>query len=121
MKTAAKPLVLLVDDDPSHLKLYSWIIERGGYSAHPVLATGAVDKLPIVPSDVSVLDYRLGPIKSVDVAHRILRESPGNPVIILSDSIWMPEEFRGVTTVFVRKGDPQQLLDSITAELTKSK
>jgi DNA-binding NtrC family response regulator len=25
--------VLLVDDDPSHLKLYSWIVARGGYRA----------------------------------------------------------------------------------------
>lgn len=112
----AKPVVMIVDDDPSHLKLYGWIVERGGFAVHPVLAAGQAATLPLVSADVAVLDYRLGPIKSIDVAQRLRQSAPPQPIILLSDALWMPEEFTDVASKFVRKGEPQQLLDAI-AEL----
>jgi DNA-binding response OmpR family regulator len=110
---AQKPLVMLVDDDPSHLQLYAWIVDRGGFQSHSVLAKGKVEDLPLVRADIAVLDYRLGPISSADVAKRVQVISPGRPILILSDAPWMPDEFTSLCSAFVRKGEPQLLLDQI--------
>lgn len=38
---------------------------------------------------------------------------PGKPIIILSDMPWMPDDVVPYATTFVRKGEPQQLVDTI--------
>lgn len=108
---------MIVDDDPSHLQLYGWIIERGGFGVHPVLATGNVASLPLVDADLAVLDYKLGPLRSPDVARRWLDQCPNRPIIVLSDGPWLPDEFAGITKSFIRKGEPQQLIDTIASLL----
>ncbi|HUQ49080.1 MAG TPA: response regulator [Terriglobales bacterium] len=111
--SAEKPLIQVIDDDPSHLQLYDWIVQRAGFRTHPVLATGKVDQLALVQCDLSLIDYRLGPLSSLEVAKRLKSLSPGKPIVVMSDSQWMPEDFDGHATAFVRKGDPQLLLDTI--------
>lgn len=110
---------MMVDDDPSHLQLYSWIIERGGFAVHGVLAANTLARTPLVASDLTVLDYRLGPLRAIDVAHRVLELSPGKPIVLLSDVQWLPDEFVPLDVRFIRKGEPQQLIDTI-AELLKT-
>jgi DNA-binding response OmpR family regulator len=117
--TPEKPTIVIVDDDPSHLQLYGWVIERGGFAVHPVLASGEVDSLGFGAADLLVLDYRLGPMKSIDVARRWMEEFPQRPLILLSDVQWLPDEFTGITKNFVRKGEPQQLIDTISALLQR--
>jgi DNA-binding response OmpR family regulator len=107
--------VLIVDDDPSHLKLYSWVLERGGF--HPVTALVDGDTVNIPDAlriDAAVLDYRLGPhLTAVDVAKRLLDEAPAMPILVLSDLPWMPDDVAPYVSGFVRKGEPQQLIEMI--------
>lgn len=106
--------MLIVDDDPSHLKLYSWILQRGGFQSITALVQGESVDLPQQRIDVAVLDYRLGPqLTACDVAQRLRIDFPSMPIVVLSDLPWMPDDVAPYASGFVRKGEPQQLLDMI--------
>ena len=111
--------VLVVDDEPSHLKLYSWVIERGGFRPITALVQRELLELPAAAHiDVAVLDYRLGGhITAVDVATRLRNSYPGVPIIVLSDMLWMPDDIAPYAAGFVRKGEPERLLETIAAIL----
>ena len=114
--------VLIVDDDPSHLKLYSWVVERGGFRSLTALVQSNIVELPDTePIDVAVLDYRLGNnLTAVDVAKRLKRLYPAVPILILSDMLWMPEDVAAYASGFIRKGEPQQLIDMISAAMNEA-
>jgi two-component system, NtrC family, response regulator GlrR len=116
------PTVLIVDDDPSHLKLYSWVLERGGFHPVTALVRGETVDIPEQPRvDVAVLDYRLGPLlRAADLAQRLRSDSPSMPIVVLSDMPWMPEDVAPYASGFVRKGEPQQLLDMIGSVIGSS-
>jgi hypothetical protein len=38
--------VLIVDGDPSHLEIYSWMVERGGFRPLTALVRGGAVELP---------------------------------------------------------------------------
>ena len=107
--------VLVIDDDPSHLKLYRWVLERGGFHAITALVEGGAVNLPHQPPiDAAVLDYRLGPtLTAVDLAKRLRSDSPSIPIVVLSDLPWMPEDVAPYASGFVRKGEPQQLIEMV--------
>lgn len=109
--------VLIVDDDPSHLKIYSWVLERGGFRSLPALVKSETIDFPEAERvDVVVLDYRLGGgLTAVDVAKRLRKLYPSVPILVLSDLFGMPEDIAPYAAAFVRKGEPQQLLDTISA------
>ena len=111
--------VLIVDDDPLHLKLYSWVVGRGGFRALAALVQGDAVELPDTQGiDVAVLDYRLGSkLSAVDVAKRLKALCPAMPILILSDMLWMPDDVAPYASGFIRKGDPQQLIDTIGAAI----
>jgi DNA-binding NtrC family response regulator len=113
------PSVLIVDDDPSHLKIYSWIIERGGYRAIPVLAWPQPLAIPTGESvDLVLLDYRLGEdLSAPDVAEQVRSTCPKAPILVLSDMMYMPEDMEKYATAFVRKGNPEQLLKTLNSYL----
>jgi DNA-binding NtrC family response regulator len=113
------PNVLIVDDDPSHLKIYSWIVERGGYRAVPLLAWAQPLMMPENESiDLALLDYRLGEtISAPDLAQQIRSTFPAAPILVLSDLMYMPEEMEKHATAFVRKGNPEQLLQTLDSFL----
>jgi CheY-like chemotaxis protein len=107
--------VLIVDDDPSHLKIYSWVIERGGFQSLSALVQSDDVNFPEAEAvDLVVLDYRLGGnLTAVDVAKRLRAIYPSVPIVILSDLYGMPDDIAPYASAFVRKGEPQQLLDTI--------
>jgi DNA-binding NtrC family response regulator len=107
--------VLIVDDDPSHLKIYKWVLERGGFRPLPALVKRGLVDLPRGEHvDVAVVDYRLGAgLSAVDVAKGIRELYPSTPILVLSDLFGMPEDIAPYAAAFVRKGEPQQLLDTI--------
>lgn len=111
--------VLIVDDDPSHLKIYSWVVERGGFRSVTALVQRDNVKLPEAEEiDLAVLDYRLGVgLSAVDVAKRLQIIYPDTPILVLSDLYGMPEDIAPYVSGFVRKGEPQQLLDTIVSTL----
>jgi DNA-binding NtrC family response regulator len=113
------PTVLIVDDDPSHLKIYSWIVERGGYRTVPLLAWARPLAIPQAePIDLVLLDYRLGEsFTAADVAGQVKTAFPNAPILVLSDLMYMPEEMEPHATAFIRKGHPEQLLETLATYL----
>jgi DNA-binding NarL/FixJ family response regulator len=110
--------VLFIDDDAQHLKLYKWIIERGPFSVVPVLAGGG--KFPDLPGDapdVVALDYRLkGSFTAAEIAQELTLRYPQTPVLVLSDMEWLPDDVAPYSAAFLRKGQPEKLLE-VLAEL----
>jgi CheY-like chemotaxis protein len=112
--------ILIVEDDPLHLKLYSWIVERAGFSTVPMLVP-AVRQVPDQQFAVAVLDYQLGPnITAPMIAADIRKASPTAPIVVLSDLMWMPDDMLAYTNIFVRKGDPEELLVTLSGLVPKA-
>lgn len=113
--------VLLVDDDPSHLKLYSWIVNRGGYRAVTALVGSSSVTFPTVRHiDLAVMDYRLSSqLTPQDVARHIREQFNAVPIILISELLWMPDDMNGFVNTFVTKGDPEQLLERIHELIAK--
>ncbi|HET9742431.1 MAG TPA: response regulator [Terriglobales bacterium] len=110
-----KMTVLLIDDDPSHLKLYSWVVDKGGYRTLTALVKGNSVALPRDEQvDLTVLDYRIGTtITAVEVARQLAATFPKKPILVLSDLPWMPDDIAPYAAAFVRKGEPEQMLQTI--------
>lgn len=112
---SALPSVLMVDDDPSHLRIYSWILEAAG--CDPVTALVGVDGVDLPASrafSLIILDYRLaGDLTAVDVAQKLQQSCPGTPILILSDLYGMPTDIAPYAACFVRKGEPEKLVATV--------
>ncbi len=117
-----QPSVLIIDDDPSHLKLYSWILEAQGFTAFTTLVgtkTPTFDDHPDI--DLVILDYSFQTgVKATDIAQRIRTRWPEMCILILSDVMWMPDDIAPLANGFVRKGEPEQLVAKV-AELMGNK
>jgi len=114
-----QPRVLILDDEPSHLKLYAWILERHGFTPVPVLVGMKPPTFQDHPDvDIVVLDYtyRTG-VKATEVAEQVRKRWAEIQIIVLSDMMWMPDDIKGTANSFVRKGEPEQLIAKV-AELT---
>jgi ActR/RegA family two-component response regulator len=111
-----EPRILIVDDDPSHLKLYSWILGRGNFVPVSLLVNGPTLAVPEDgPISLAVVDYRLGKDwTAVQVIQRLRQTFPDLPIVMLSDFSWLPEDVAPYVSAFVRKGEPQELLDTIS-------
>jgi CheY-like chemotaxis protein len=117
----ARASVLIVDDDPVHLRIYGWIIEAAGYRALPAEVGFAGIDLPGDSADVVLLDYHLGgQTTAVEIAKLIQCRLPNVPVIVLSDAMELPEDIAPLVQGFVRKGDPAKLVDSLQKFLQSS-
>src|SRR5690348_3281068 len=107
MKSAAT--VLLVDDDPSQIKLYRWILERGGFAVVSALVGGSSVSLPDperVFVDVVLLDYRLSSeLSAAAVAAMARNKFPMAPIVVLSELPFMPEAAKEFADGFVQKGE----------------
>jgi DNA-binding NtrC family response regulator len=111
------PRVLIIDDEVAHLKLYSWILEREGFLTATALVERHGVDLPAKEEqfDLTLLDYRLQVgIKAVDVVQKLRDRWPGMRVVILSDMMWLPEDMTAHADGFIRKGEPQLLIEKLT-------
>jgi DNA-binding response OmpR family regulator len=111
--------ILIVDDDPLHLQLYSWILQRKGYKcAIALVKSTSVDLPPDDTVSLVLLDYRLSSsLTAIDVFRQLRLKFATAPVVILSDRQWMPDDMRGHAVAFVNKGDPKLLLQTISEVL----
>ena len=117
-----RPSVLIVDDDPTHLKIYGWIVEAAGYRALPAEVGFTGVDLPDEPADLVLLDYRLGSrnAKAAHVAKIIKSRLPDAPIIVLSEEFCLPEDIAPLVQGFVRKGDPAKLVHRLDQLLRPS-
>lgn len=110
--------VLIIDDDPMHLRIYGWIIGAAGYEALPALVTGGKIGYPEDQVDLVVMDYRLSSqLTAVQAAEETQRRYPKAPIIVLSDMYDLPADIAPYARAFVRKGEPAKLVEKL-AELT---
>jgi DNA-binding response OmpR family regulator len=114
--------ILIIDDDPTHLKLYSWILDRERFATNTLLVKQSGFELPRNQQfDLVLLDYRLvAGVSATELAREIKNCWPGTPIVVLSDMMWMPDDIAPLADDFVHKGDPQELIDKMS-ELTRNK
>lgn len=111
--------VLIIDDDPLHLTLYTWILEREGFKAKTALVGSAAVELPSFEIvDLVLLDFRLNSSRSpAQIAEQVRNTFPAAPIVVLSELPWMPDDIRSYAAAFVHKGEPQKLIEAITSVL----
>ncbi len=116
---SAHATVLIIDDDPLHLTLYTWILAREGFKTKTTLVGSADVELPSSEIiDLVLLDYRLnGSRTAAQVAEQVRSVFPSAPIVVLSELPWMPDDVRSYAAAFVNKGDPQKLIAAITSVL----
>ena len=107
--------VLLIDDDPVHLQIYSWLLKSAGFHAYPALVAAGSIQLPENQRiDVAILDYRISGRLKVDEAARLIRSVfPRVPIILLADVFDMPDDIVPHITTFVYKGQPDKLIAAV--------
>jgi DNA-binding NtrC family response regulator len=119
---AERKRILIVDDDPSHLEIYGMIVNRAGYYPVPVLVRFAGPG-PVPEGEIAavLLDYRLNSVKTApDIAQEIQAKHPQAPVLVLSDLWNMPADIEPYASEFVRKGEPEKLLDALRRLVTQA-
>ncbi|HEY4009984.1 MAG TPA: response regulator [Acidobacteriaceae bacterium] len=115
-----KPTVLIIDDDPSHLRIYGWIMQSAGFEplSGPVTLDGV--ELPQAKVDLVLLDYHLkGKMDAAEIAVSLRTRYPGAPILILSDALMMPPDVAPLADGFVRKGDPARLVQIVSERLNR--
>lgn len=110
------PKVLIVDDDPMHLEIYGLLMKQAGYEALPALVKFTGTQIPRDETiGLVLLDYRLNSMKtSPQYAQEIRALYPSVPIIVLSDLWALPADIAPFVTGFVRKGEPGQLLETVS-------
>ena len=111
----SKGTILLIDDDPDHLRIYGWIVEKAGFSPVPCLVAQGDVKLPADQAvDLVVLDYTLNcGIPTPQIAQMVMATYPGVPIVLLSQVDGLPCDMEPYVSVFVRKGEPQKLTEAV--------
>lgn len=110
-----KTSVLIIDDDPAHLRIYGWIVAAAGYHALPALVTANRIEFPDAQADVIVMDYRLSTqLTAVQAAEMVRTRYPGAPIVVLSDVYDLPADIAPYAQAFVRKGEPAKLVDTLS-------
>lgn len=106
--------VLIIDDDPTHLRIYGWIVGAAGYDALPALVTGDQIDFPQSCADLVLMDYRLtGQITAVEAVAQTRSRYPEAPIIVLSDLYDLPADIAPLVQAFVRKGEPAMLVATL--------
>lgn len=110
----ARLSVLIIDDDPAHLRIYGWIVAAAGYEARPALVKADRIDFPEGSADIVVMDYRLtGQLSAVDAAEAVRQRHPSAPIILLSDLYDLPLDIAPYVDAFVRKGEPAKLVETL--------
>jgi CheY-like chemotaxis protein len=113
-----KPAVLIIDDDSSHLRIYGWIIQSAGFESLSALVSFDAFDLPESQVDLVLLDYHLnGSMTAIEIARQLRGRYENAPIFVLSDAIMMPDDIRPFVDGFIRKGDPAQLVETISQKL----
>ena len=114
--------VLVIDDNPQHLKIDCWMLQRKGYECIPALVGSTSVALPTSGSVCMVLlDYRLNStLTAADVAEQLKTGFASAPIVILSELPWMPDGADRYAKAFVHKGEHEVLFETVEKFCEKS-
>lgn len=110
-----QPTILILDDDPSHLKLYAWVVEQAGCKAVTVQVKSSSLDLPEHEAiDLVLMDYRYSSsLTASDIVGAVELSFPRVPIAVLSELYGMPAEMKAHAIAFIRKGEPQELVNRL--------
>lgn len=116
-----KPMIMVVDDEDSVLKMTEFILEEEGYEVEPCL-TGekAVDKFNKNINAV-VLDISMPDMTGLQVFEKIKAKNPYVPIIFHTGSFTHSDDRRYIRRQFrphayvIKGSDPEQLLDTVAS------
>jgi CheY-like chemotaxis protein len=110
--------ILVVDDDPQILKLYSKILTKGGYAV-TIEPSGkqAIKILEDEPFDLLVLDLCMPQPDGFEVLEKIRTRHPGLRTLVTSGfmdgALLLASEALGATASLNKKDSPDQLLQKV--------
>lgn len=114
----SKPLplphtILMVDDEPEHLKMQSWFMNEAGFRIITVVVGRNSFSLPDKERPGLILmDYRLNcELTSTQIVGLLRQTFKDVPIVLLSSEDAMPEEMLPLVDEFIRKADPEKLVD----------
>ncbi len=115
MTAPSNPTVLILDDDPSHLKIYSWIVAQAGCRPVTVQVKSSSVDLPAgEPVSLVMMDYRYSSsLTAIDIVESVEAAFPGVPIVVLSEVYGMPADMKAHAIAFIRKGEPQELVNRL--------
>lgn len=121
----ARPLVLLVDDDPDILKLLSMRLNASGYQVHAVdRGETALAALAASRPQLVITDLKMDGMDGMALFEAIHNTAPTLPVIILTAHGTIPEAVaatkRGVFGFLPKPFDNQALLEQVAQALRLS-
>ncbi len=119
--STSKKTVLIVDDDPGHLKIYGWMVRQSGHDSveHLVNRTGPAFE-SAWPVNLVLLDYVLHcQVPTPEIARKARASWPHAPVVLLTDMLDLPADMAPYVDHFVRKGQPSKLVETLNNLLEK--
>lgn len=121
----ARPLILLVDDDPDILKLVSMRLNASGYQVHAVgSGEAALTALATSRPKLVITDLKMDGMDGMALFEAIRNIAPTLPVIILTAHGTIPEAVaatkRGVFGFLPKPFDNQALLEQVAQALKLS-
>lgn len=121
---AVKRKVLLVDDEPSLVKIIGKVLELAGFEVSTAVdGQQALDQLPVIRPDVMILDLMLPRVNGFDVLKRMKQDPQWRaiPVLIFtargrgSEDETLCKELGA--TAFFSKTDPAQTIVAYMKQL----
>ena len=121
MTNAIAKTVLLVDDNPSDLHVYSRALSEAGY--RPITTLIGADFLGFHHHEkpaLILLDSRPGTGLSAASIAKVLRDVfPTSPILLFSMSAGLSPEMKGIVDAFLQKGDAERLVATVRGILSK--
>ena len=104
--------ILMVDDDPQHLQVQSWIMHQAGFRVVTVIVGQNSFSLPENEHPGLIfMDYRLNSNLTAPQVAGLLRQTfLGVPIVLLSNVPDMPQEMTALVERFISKGEPEELV-----------
>ena len=103
-KIGTKPLILCVEDDPTHLRLRKAVLEKAGYNVlGATTGAEAVEMLRQTPVCLVLSDHMLHGTTGTELAEQMKRMKRDVPIVLHSGDV--PESMQYVDG-FINKGEP---------------
>lgn len=118
MFIASKPSILIIDDDPAILHVFSRIFQRNGYAVTVAEKGGeAIEKISSNHYDVALIDLCLPDMEGTELFPLIHNTSPGTLKILLTGKTLLQGSIEGADALLGKPITPDKLLSIIDSRL----